>query len=58
MKEKPRNANSSQKSFNVPKTGRFHDLKQRAIQYVREKRNEGFPITRESYTHQGVGTIT
>jgi hypothetical protein len=46
-KEKLRNANSSRKSFSRPKTGRFHDLEQRAIQYVREKRNEGFPITRE-----------
>jgi hypothetical protein len=33
--------------LSAPKTGRFHDLEQRAIQYVREKRNEGFPITRE-----------
>jgi hypothetical protein len=47
MKEKPRNANSSRKSFSGPKTGRFHDLEQRAIQYVRKKRNEGFPIIRE-----------
>jgi hypothetical protein len=56
MEEKLRNANSSRKSFSGPKTGRFHDLEHRAIQYVREKRNEGFPITRESYTHQGAGT--
>jgi hypothetical protein len=47
MKEKMRNSNSSRKSFSGPKTGRFHNLEQRAIQYVGEKRNEGFPITRE-----------
>jgi hypothetical protein len=47
MKEKLRNANSSWKSFSGPKTGRLHDLEQHAIQYVRENRNEGFPITRE-----------
>jgi hypothetical protein len=50
MKEKLRNANSSRKSFSGPKTGRFHDLEQRAILYVLEKRSEGFPITREVYT--------
>jgi hypothetical protein len=44
MKEKLRNANSSQKSFSGPKIGCFHDLEQRAIQYVREKCNKGFPI--------------
>jgi hypothetical protein len=47
MKEKLRNANSSRKSFSIPKTGRFHDLEQRAIQYVHEKCNQGFPITWE-----------
>jgi hypothetical protein len=39
--------NSSGKSFSGPKTGRFHDLEQRAIQYVHEKHIEGFPIMRE-----------
>jgi hypothetical protein len=47
IKEKLRKANSSRKSFSGPKTGRVHDLEQRAIQYVREKRNACFPITRE-----------
>jgi hypothetical protein len=47
MKWKLRNAISSRKSFIGPKTGRFHDLEQHPIQYVRENRNEGFPITRE-----------
>jgi hypothetical protein len=47
MKDKLSNANSSRKSFSGPETGRFHDLEQRAIQYLREKRNEGFPIKRK-----------
>jgi hypothetical protein len=47
MMRKLRNANSSRKSFSGPETGRFQDLEQRAIPYVREKRNEGFPVMRE-----------
>jgi hypothetical protein len=47
MKEKLENANSSQKSFSGPKTGCFHNLEQRAVEYMREKCNEGFPITQE-----------
>ena len=46
-KEKLRNANSSQKSFSGPKKGRYHELEQKVIEYVREKRNEALPITRE-----------
>jgi hypothetical protein len=53
MKEKLRKANLSRKSFSGPKTGCFYDLLlSLAIQYVREKRNEGI------YTHQGAGTVT
>jgi hypothetical protein len=47
MKEKLRNANSSRKLFSRPKTGRFHNLEQRAIRYVHERLNEGFPIMQE-----------
>jgi hypothetical protein len=47
MKEKLRNAKSSPKSFSIPRTGRFHNLEHCAIQYVCEKHNKGFPITRE-----------
>jgi hypothetical protein len=44
MKEKMRNTNSYRKWFSGPKTGHFHDLEQHAVQYVHEKRDEGFPI--------------
>ena len=47
IKEKLENANSSRKSFSGPKKGRFHELEERVVNYVREKRNEGFPVTHE-----------
>ena len=41
INEKLRNASSSRKSFSGPKKGRYHDLEQKVIEYLREKRNEG-----------------
>ena len=48
IKEKLRNTNSSQKSFSGPKIGRYHELEQKIIEYVWEKRNEGLLITLEA----------
>jgi hypothetical protein len=54
MKDKLKNANLSQKAFGKPKKGRFHELKQCILEYVREKHNEGF---RMQDMHQDTGTI-
>jgi hypothetical protein len=36
MKDKLRNANSSQRIFGTPKKGHFHDFKQCIIEYARK----------------------
>mgnify|MGYP003623495835 CR=1 FL=1 len=45
IKEKLENANLTLKLFSGPKKSRFHELEHRVVNYVREKRNEGFPVT-------------
>lgn len=47
MKDRLKNANSTRKAFSGPKHGRFIELERTVVEYVREKRNEGLPITVE-----------
>lgn len=47
MKDRLKNANTTRKSFRGPKKGRYPALDEEVVNYVREKRKEGFPITRE-----------
>lgn len=42
-----KNANSSRKSFRGPKKGRFHEVERLIVDFIREKRNEGMPISRD-----------
>ncbi|PSN29146.1 hypothetical protein C0J52_28446 [Blattella germanica] len=52
IKEKLENPNSNLKSFSVPKKSCFHELEQCVVNYVGEKYNEGFPVTREVMVFQ------
>ena len=47
IKNELRNMCTTRKAFRGPKSGRFPELEQQMEEFVQEKRNEGYPITRE-----------
>ena len=47
MKSDLRNTCAAGKVFRGPKSRRFPELEQQVVEFVQDKRNEGFPITRE-----------
>lgn len=42
-----KNANSSRKAFRGPKTGHFHKVDRLVVDFIREKQNDGMPISRD-----------